>query len=137
MTIGQADVPLAERMREDYLQAEAARQPIVVKKQTPKFTGNLDADFAGGMIVKFQKLDTAHVRSVAAWDEKNLYSGLGSPRSDSLGQWCQRAGDDVSWWRHRRLSNWQPTRRPIPSGASPCWAICGCRLAPFKANRKR
>ncbi len=75
VTIDQADVPLAQKMREDYLQATAAVQPLLVKKKTPSFTGNLAKDFAGLPIVKYQKQDDARVQSTAAWDDQNLYLG--------------------------------------------------------------
>jgi hypothetical protein len=48
-------------------------QPIWVKKRSPKFTGNLDRDFAGATILKFQKREDAPVRATAVWDEQNLY----------------------------------------------------------------
>jgi hypothetical protein len=73
VTIDAADLPLAQRMREDLLQTEAVRQPLAIKKRTPKFTGKLDEDFAGATILKFQKLDDAAVRATAAWDDANLY----------------------------------------------------------------
>ena len=73
VTIDPADVPLAQKLREEYLQATAAVQPLWVKKRTPQFTGNLDRDFAGATILKFQKQEDAPVRATAVWDEKNLY----------------------------------------------------------------
>ncbi len=73
VSIAPADVPLAQKMREDYLQATAAVQPLVVKKKTPQFTGNLDQDFSGATILKFQKQEEARVRATATWDDQNLY----------------------------------------------------------------
>ncbi len=75
VTIDAADLPLAGKMREDYLQAEAAIQPLVVKKRTPNFTGNLDQDFAGATMLKFQKQEDARVQATATWDDQNLYLG--------------------------------------------------------------
>jgi hypothetical protein len=75
VTIDQADLPLAEKIREDLLQVTATAQPLWVKKRSPQFTGNLDKDFVGAMLVKFQKQDEARVRATAAWDDQNLYLG--------------------------------------------------------------
>ncbi|HEX4142660.1 MAG TPA: hypothetical protein VHY91_03845 [Pirellulales bacterium] len=72
-TIEPADVPLAQKLREDLLQATAAVQPIWVKKRSPKFTGNIDRDFAGATILKFQKREDAPIRATAVWDEQSLY----------------------------------------------------------------
>ncbi|HTU27296.1 MAG TPA: hypothetical protein VMF30_17945, partial [Pirellulales bacterium] len=74
LTIEAADLPVARRMREDYLQAEAARQPLLVKKLTPaKFTGNLPEDFPNATILQFQKSEDAAVRATATWDDQNFY----------------------------------------------------------------
>ena len=75
VTIAAGDVQLAETMREDDLQESAARQQLIVKQLTPKFTGNLDEDFKGATLFRYQKQPDAAVRSVAAWDAENLYLG--------------------------------------------------------------
>jgi hypothetical protein len=75
VTIAEGEVKLAEKMREDELQEGAARQQLVVKKLSPKFTGHLDEDFQGGTLFRYQKQPDAAVRSAAAWDAENLYLG--------------------------------------------------------------
>ena len=73
LSIAESDLPLAQRLREDQLQQTAARQQLIVKRLSPKFTGRLDEDFRGATLVRFQKQPDAAVRSAAAWDDDNLY----------------------------------------------------------------
>ncbi len=75
VTINSDDVKLAQAERERQLQAVAGTRQVAVKKMTPAFTGNLDADFKDAQQLHYQKLDDAAVRTVAAWDEKTLYLG--------------------------------------------------------------
>lgn len=69
------DVQQAQAMREQQLQAALGKRIMTAHKLTPKFSGNLEADFPGGEIVKFQKQDDAAARAVATWDDQNLYLG--------------------------------------------------------------
>jgi outer membrane protein assembly factor BamB len=64
---------LAAALREEYLQDRTARQQLVVPKLSPKFTGNIEQDFKGAALVKFQKQPDAPIRSAAAWDDQNMY----------------------------------------------------------------
>ena len=75
LTIAQMDIPLAEKLREDQLQQTAARQQLVVKRLSPKFTGHLEEDFRGATLVRYQKQPDAAVRSAIAWDTDYLYLG--------------------------------------------------------------
>lgn len=63
----------AGRLREAQLQTAVGKVSLTVAKLTPKFTGNLDADFKGAQTVTFQKSPEAAVRSALAYDAKNLY----------------------------------------------------------------
>ena len=73
LSISAEDVRTAEKFRGQYLQEAAGTKKLAVKRMTPTFTGNLDADFKGADVISFKKQDSAAVRSAAAWDDKNLY----------------------------------------------------------------
>jgi hypothetical protein len=53
----------------------AGTHVFVVKKSTPSFTGDLNADFKPSEVLSFAKEPEAAVRATAAWDEENLYLG--------------------------------------------------------------
>jgi hypothetical protein len=48
---------------------------LIVKKNTPVFTGNLGVDFKGLDLLSFEKAPEAAVRAMATWDDQNLYLG--------------------------------------------------------------
>ncbi len=73
ITVTAADVEKARTLREQQLQTTVGTRRLAVKKLTPKFTGNLDRDFQGAEIVRYQKTDDTAVRSVTAWDNQTLY----------------------------------------------------------------
>ncbi len=69
------DIPQAQMIREAQLQVLAGKRTAAVKRNTPAFTANLDADFKNSDIVTYQKGEDATARSAMAWDEQNLYVG--------------------------------------------------------------
>jgi len=71
----QEDAQTAQSFRGRYLQEAATLKRLTAKKATPEFSGDLDKDFAGQEIAKYQKQDATACRTVLAWDEKNLYAG--------------------------------------------------------------
>jgi hypothetical protein len=75
VTLTENDVQTAQEWRGRALQNATAAKRVTVKKATPIFTGNLEKDFAGATILKYQKGDDTAVRSAMAWDDKNLYVG--------------------------------------------------------------
>ena len=75
VTLAPADLARARALRDQRLQAATGTQRLRIKRLTPKFTGNLEADFPGGEIVRYKKQDDAEARSAAAWDDANLYLG--------------------------------------------------------------
>ena len=75
LNLAAAELPKAQAIREAQLQVLAGKKTASIKHNTPNFTANLDADFAGSDIVTFNKGDNTKVRSALAWDEQNLYVG--------------------------------------------------------------
>lgn len=71
--ITDTDTANARTFREQQLQTAVGTRRIAAKKLTPKFSGDLEKDFAGAEIVKFQKQDDAAVRASLAWDDQDLY----------------------------------------------------------------
>ncbi len=71
--VSDADTAKARGFREQQLQAAVGARRLTAKKLTPKFSGDLEQDFKGAEIVKFQKQDDAAVRAALAWDDQNLY----------------------------------------------------------------
>ncbi|MCY3021892.1 MAG: PQQ-binding-like beta-propeller repeat protein [Planctomycetota bacterium] len=69
------DAKTALSFRERSLQEATALKRLAAKKGTPAFTGDLEKDFAGGEIAKYQKQDATACQTAVAWDEKNLYVG--------------------------------------------------------------
>jgi hypothetical protein len=69
------DAKAALSFRERYLQEATALKRLAAKKATLAFTGDLDKDFAGCEIAKYQKQDATACRTATAWDEQNLYVG--------------------------------------------------------------
>ena len=72
--IEQKDLALAEAIRSEMLQRKAGIRRYEVRKMTPEFTGDLEKDFNGNVIV-FKKQDDAEVRAAMAWDDEFLYLG--------------------------------------------------------------
>lgn len=75
LALAARDIPQARAIREAQLQVLAGKKAASIKKSTPTFTANLDADFKGSDIISYSKGDEARVRSAMAWDEQNLYVG--------------------------------------------------------------
>jgi len=75
VSLSNADVQTAEGFRARYLQAGATAKRLKARKATPAFTGDLDKDFAGAEIAKYQKDDATACRTVVAWDDKSLHVG--------------------------------------------------------------
>ena len=73
VAIAAADVPKARAMRAEYLRGPVIVNRLVIKKMTPKFTGDLKADFRGAKAVTYKKQAAAAVTTAAAWDARNLY----------------------------------------------------------------
>jgi hypothetical protein len=67
------DVSVAGTFRARYLQQGSAARRLIAHKATPAFTGELEKDFAGADIAKYQKDDATACRTAMAWDDKNLY----------------------------------------------------------------
>ena len=70
-----ADVQEARAFRGRYLQAAAGPKRLVARKASPRFTGELDKDFAGAAPAKYQRGRATACRTMAAWDQTNLYVG--------------------------------------------------------------
>jgi hypothetical protein len=47
----------------------------VARKATPVFTGDLEKDFAGAEVAKYEKEEATACQTAIAWDEQNLYVG--------------------------------------------------------------
>jgi hypothetical protein len=73
--IGGADVARAAKLREQLMQEAVGLQRLTVKKTTPSFTGNVNGDFRGVQILRFQKQADAEIRAAATWDDRFLYLG--------------------------------------------------------------
>jgi len=73
VSISAEDVTRAAKLREELLQAAVGTRKLVIRKKTPSFTGRLNEDFSGTEILKYQKQDSAAVRTAAAWDDQNMY----------------------------------------------------------------
>jgi hypothetical protein len=71
MTAG--DVRTALTFHEQQLQASVGVRRSGIKRLTPTFSGNVNADFKGAEIVTFQKMADAAVRVATAWDDQALY----------------------------------------------------------------
>ncbi len=67
------DVMEARKYHDQKLQASVGTRRLSLKKSTPKFTGNIEQDFAGAELIRYQKSDETSVRSAAAFDGQNLY----------------------------------------------------------------
>ena len=68
-----SDVRQAQQFREHYLQEAAGTPRATLHKQTPVFTGSLDADFKEAQVLAFKKQDDAAVRVAGTWDGGFLY----------------------------------------------------------------
>lgn len=75
LTVTEQDAVEAEAWRQRHLQQSAGAKRLVASRATPKFTGDLDRDFAGATIVSYQKQPASAVRTAMAWDDNNLYVG--------------------------------------------------------------
>jgi hypothetical protein len=73
VSLNDADVARAGKIREDQLQASAGTKRLAVKKGSATFTGNINEDFKTAEIVSFKKQPGTGVRAAALWDNSNLY----------------------------------------------------------------
>ena len=67
------DVAEAQKYHDQQLQAAVGTRRLTIKKATPKFTGNLEQDFGGAELIRYQKSDETAVRSAVTMDGQNLY----------------------------------------------------------------
>jgi hypothetical protein len=72
ITISAADVPIAQKFKEQVLQANAGIQRLTLTKGTPAFSGDIGKDFAGHKLITYEKGPGSQVRSSAAWDGTSL-----------------------------------------------------------------
>ena len=73
LALDAADITKARGLREAQLQSAVGNVKLTVAPLTPKFTGNLAADFKGADIVSYQKSPDAAIKSALAYDQENLY----------------------------------------------------------------
>ncbi len=88
--ISDADRKLADRMRIEAMQKARGRPLLVAKRMTPAFTGDLRKDFTGCPIAEYRKQSGADVKTVIAWDDKNLYVGW---EVNDATPWINKAGE--------------------------------------------
>ena len=67
---------LARAEFEKQCQRAVGVQTCEVRRLTPTFTGNLGSDFQGINPLEYKKQDDAAVKTLLAWDAKNLYLGF-------------------------------------------------------------
>jgi hypothetical protein len=75
ISLSDEDVKTAQSWRERYLQTATTVKRLAARKATPVFTGDLEKDFAGAEIAKYEKEEATACRTAIAWDEQNLYVG--------------------------------------------------------------
>ena len=75
VSLNDADVQTAEGFRARYLQEGTTAKRLNARKATPTFTGDLDKDFPGAAVAKYQKDEATACRTAVAWDDKTLYVG--------------------------------------------------------------
>ncbi len=73
LTLNDADVAHAGKIREEQLQAGAGTKRVAVKRGAVAFTGNFNDDFKPAEILSFKKQAQSAVRAAALWDDANLY----------------------------------------------------------------
>ncbi len=76
VTMTDADVATAKSWREKLLHDATSVKRLVVEKITPTLAGDLEKDFAGGQIIKYQKEEGTACKTAIAYDGKNLYLGF-------------------------------------------------------------
>lgn len=73
--ISDADMRTAAQFRQHYLEDSDQIKRVIAIRATPTFSGDLEKDFAGGEFARYKKEGGAAVRTVLAWDDKQLYAG--------------------------------------------------------------
>ena len=73
LKMADGDVRTALTFHEQQLQANAGVRRYGVKRLTPAFSGDVNADFKGAEIVSFQKQADGAVRVAGTWDDQALY----------------------------------------------------------------
>ena len=72
VTITPQETAQANTLRESLLQEVAGTRLVEVRKASPTFTGNMNADFQGATFLEYKKTDDTLIRSAIAYDDKNL-----------------------------------------------------------------
>ena len=75
LTLSGAEIKQAQSLRENALQAAATGGKLTVTRGTIAFSGNLDTDFKGCELAKFQKMADASVRAALVHDDTTLCLG--------------------------------------------------------------
>ncbi len=76
VAITEADMVVATKIREEMLQVVSKKKSrITVKTFSPKFTGNIKADFTKCEFIHFEKSPDTAVDAACSWDAENLYVG--------------------------------------------------------------
>lgn len=73
ITIAESDVALAQKFKEQVMQANAGIQRLTITKASPRFSGDLAKDFSGHKLITYEKGSGTQARSSAAWDDTTLY----------------------------------------------------------------
>ncbi len=98
ISIATADLPLAQRFREQAQQAVVGVQRLVVKRATaaPTFTGDIAKDFASASLAAYDKGEGAHARTAMLWDDTHLYLAW---EVQDRSPWTNgaRSGDALYW----------------------------------------
>ena len=75
VTLTAAETKQAQALREEALQSAKVGAKATVKRASVAFTGNLQQDFKGCLLLDFQKMDDARVHTALAHDGTTLYIG--------------------------------------------------------------
>ncbi len=74
ITISEKEVLLAQKCKEQVIQANAGVAKMRVAKGTPTFAGNLEKDFAGAELVAYERQPGTRVRTALMADATHLYA---------------------------------------------------------------
>jgi len=75
LTLGPADLVQSANFRETELQTVVGVRSYTIHQATPTFQGNIARDFKSAQLINYQKGDDSAVKTVATWDDQNLYLG--------------------------------------------------------------
>lgn len=97
IAITAAELPLAQKFREQAQQAVVGIQRLAVKQATPAaFTGDLAKDFPGATLVTYEKGEGTRVRSAMSWDATSLHLGW-EVQDKSVWTNAARSADALYW----------------------------------------